>query len=210
MKKILFLMACLTFVSACGDEKQTISSSVDKGTSETEKVETENTKKEEKKEVNTFGSRSNPVPVGQNHTVQHQIFDANFDGHDAVVELLITEVERGESVYEKAIAQNEFNEAPVEGYEYVAFKVTATVKEAATQDDAFYISDYDFNFIGADGSPYESVSVVFEPTLGAEIYAGGSTLGYVIGQVKKDDSILVVYEDGNGKNVFFSVEKGTN
>lgn len=92
----------------------------------------------------------------------------------------------------------------------MAFKITATVREAATQDEAFYISAYDFHFIGADSSPYESAFIAFEPTLAAEIYAGGSTSGYVSGQVKKGDSILVVYKGGNWKNVFFFVEKRIN
>lgn len=202
MKKILVSgFALVTLLSACGDDMETISSDSVK-----EEVVEKNIEQTTEAKESNIGSRSNPVPVGQKHTVKQVIFDDNSDSFDATVDITISEVERGESVYKKAYEMNEYNEEPQEGYEYVSFKVDANVKEAETQDFALFIDSTDFDFISKEGSPYEMVSVVYEPELSAEVYAGGSTSGYVVGQVKIGEEVLVVYEDGEWKNVFFSIE----
>lgn len=197
MKKILLLSLTAVFLAACGNDEDT-TSNTDSNKEGTEAVE--------KTKENKVGTRSNPVPVGQTHTVTQAIYDDNSDSYKATVDITISDVTRGEEVYKKALDMNEFNEAPKEGFEYVAFKVDATVKDAETQDYALFISDTDFNFISKDGSPYEYASIVYEPELSANVYAGGSTSGYVVGQVKIGDEVQVVYEDADFKNVFFSIK----
>ena len=201
MKKILLLTLTAALLAACGNDEDT-TSNTDSNKDGTEEVE----KTKEKTKENAIGTRSNPVPVGQTHTVKQAIYDDNSDSYNATVDITISDVTRGEEVYKKALEMNEFNEAPQEGYEYVAFKVDATVKDAETQDFALFISDTDFNFISKDGSPYEYASIVYEPVLSANVYAGGSTSGYVVGQVKVGDEVQVVYEDADFKNVFFSIK----
>ncbi|WP_370669006.1 hypothetical protein [Planococcus sp. SSTMD024] len=43
--------------------------------------------------------------------------------------------------------------------------------------------------------------------LNGEIYEGGTLEGKVAHMVKKDDPILLVFENGNWDNVFFSTEE---
>lgn len=197
MKKLLLLGLTAVLLAACGDDEDT-TNNTDSNKNKTEEVE--KTKKD------AVGTRSNPVPIGETKTLTQAIYDDNSDSYNATVDITISDVTRGEEVYKKALEMNEFNEAPQEGYEYVAFKVDATVKDAETQDFALFISDTDFNFISKDGSPYEYASIVYEPVLSANVYAGGSTSGYVVGQVKVGDEVLVVYEDADFKNVFFSIK----
>jgi hypothetical protein len=198
MKKILLLsLTTAAFLAACGNNEDTTTDL--NNNKDTEVVDPNTTE-------NSVGTRSNPVPVGQTHTVTQAIYDENSDSYKATVDITISDVKRGEEVYKKALEINEFNEAPQEGYEYVAFKVDVTVKDAETQDFALFVSDTDFNFISKDGSPYEYTSVVYEPELSAKVYAGGSTSGYVVGQVKIGEEVQVVYEDAEWKNVFFSIK----
>lgn len=197
MRKILLVgFTTALLLAGCGGD--------DTGTTNTEKedVKVGETKTNEK----SVGTRSNPVPVGQTHTVTQAIYDDNSDSYKATVDITISDVTRGEEVYKKALEMNEFNEAPKEGFEYVAFKVDATVKDAETQDFALFISDTDFNFIKKDGSPYEYASIVYDPVLTGNVYAGGSTSGYVVGQVEVGEEVQVVYQDFDSKNVFFSIK----
>ena len=199
MKKLLLLsLTTVALLAACGN---------DEDTSDTKNDDTEvEEKSTEKSSEKSIGTRSNPVPVGQTHTVTQSIYDENSDSYKATVDITISDVARGEEVYKKALEMNEYNEAPQEGFEYVSFKVDATVKEAETQDFALFISDVDFSFISKDGSPYEYASIVYEPELSANVYAGGSTSGYVVGQVKIGEEVQVVYQDADFKNVFFSIK----
>lgn len=207
MKKLLlvttFLLALL--LAACsekGVESENTASDV-KPLQDVEK--TEEKVENEPKEV-AFGKRSNPVPVGTTQPVDIMIFDNESNSFAGKADITITEVKRGQEVLDFVKGQNEYNEAPAEGYEYMMLNVKATLNEAETEDYAWLADGWDFNFIGEDGSPYETVSVVYEPEYHGQVYVGGTVEGLIINQVKVNDPIKLVYEDGNWDNVFFSTK----
>lgn len=207
MKKVLllttFLLALL--LAACSEKGVESENTASDVKPEQNVEKTEETVENEPEEV-AFGKRSNPVPVGTTQPVDIVIFDNESNSFAGKADITITEVKRGQEVLDFVKGQNEFNEAPPEGYEYMMLNVKATLKEAETEDYAWLADGWDFNFIGEDGSPYEMVSVVHEPEYHGEVFVGGTVEGLIINQVKVNDPIKVVYEDGNWDNVFFSTK----
>lgn len=178
--------------SGCGDDVKNVS-----------KTKVNN---EQKASESDIGRRANPVPVGETKAISDWIYSNGKEDYSAVVNVTIHEMKRGKSVYQEALSQNQYNKAPMDGYEYIALKVSVELVEAETEDYALFVSEGDFQFISTEGSSYEFTSLVYEPELRAEIYTGGSTSGYVIGQVKIGDDVLVVYEDAEWNNVFFATK----
>lgn len=174
------------------------------GGTEEESAEEEAT--EEEGEEAEVGKRSNPVAVGDTQVVDISIYDNESNEHAGKAEITINSVTRGEEAWKEIQATNEYNEEPAEGQEYLMADVSVTLLEADTEDYAWYMDAMNFNFIGSDGSPYEWTSVVVEPELSGEIYAGGFLQGKVTNMVKENDSILLVYEDSNFDNIFFATE----
>lgn len=223
MKKGMILTTGLVFMLVgCGAEESSINSSATEETevvTQTEQVSTESdiTKTageevvEQKNDENAAketqaGKRSDPVAVGETHIVDVSIYDNDFNTYVGKAKITINSIQRGQEVWEYIQGINQFNEEPAEGHEYLMADVTAELVEAETEDYAWRLSDMDFSFIGSDGSPYEWTSVVVDPALGGEIYEGGTVEGKVVNMVKKDDPILLVYEDSNWDNIFFATE----
>lgn len=223
MKKGMILTTGLVFMLVgCGAEESSINSSATDETeavTQTEQVSTESDSgenaddevveqedDENSAEETQAGKRSDPVAVGETHIVDVSIYDNDFNTYAGKAEITINSIQRGQEVWEYVQGINQFNEEPAEGHEYLMADVTAELVEAETEDYAWRLSDMDFSFIGSDGSPYEWTSVVVDPALGGEIYEGGTVEGKVVNMVKKDDPILLVYEDSNWDNIFFATE----
>lgn len=223
MKKGMILTTGLIFMLVgCGAEESSINSSATEETeavTQTEQVSTESDSGENADEEvveqeedenaakeTQAGKRSDPVAVGETHIVDVSIYDNDFNTYAGKAEITINSIQRGQEVWEYVQGVNQFNEEPVEDHEYLMADVTAKLIEAETEDYAWRLSDMDFSFIGSDGSPYEWTSVVVDPALGGEIYEGGTVEGKVVNMVKKDDPILLVYEDSNWDNIFFATE----
>ena len=173
---------------------------------ETEEEPAEEEATEEEAEESEAGKRSNPVAVGETKVVEIAIHDNDFNEYKGQAEITVNSVTRGEEAWEEISSTNEFNEEPGEGQEYLMADVSVTLLEAETEDYAWFMDAMNFDFIGSDGSPYEWTSVVVEPELSGEIYAGGSLQGKVTNLVNEDDTVLLVYEDSNFDNVFFATE----
>ncbi|OLN21915.1 hypothetical protein BTO30_12520 [Domibacillus antri] len=200
----LLLVVLVMFSSSDEDSEVTVTDNSD-SQSDTASTEIETTEEEpaESKEV---GSRSNPVPLGSTATITGNIYDEESNSFDATVDITIKEVKRGQEVLDILKAENEFNEDPADGFEYMMVTVEANVKEAGTEDFAFLISNGDFDFISEDGKTYEMISVVTPDELFEEIYSGGTSGGNFVGQVKIGEKVTLGYEDGDFKNVFFATQ----
>ncbi|AUD13072.1 MULTISPECIES: hypothetical protein [unclassified Planococcus (in: firmicutes)] len=208
----LTLSACGSDTTEVNEEQDTTASeSVEEteeevGEAEEEPAEEEAAPEEETEESES-GKRSNPVAVGETKVVDITIFDNDSNSYEGKAEITVNSITRGEEAWEEIQSTNEFNEEPADGSEYLMADVTATLIEAETEDYAWYLDAMNFNFIGSDGSPYDWTSVVVEPELNGEVYEGGTLDGKVVNMVKQDDPILLVFEDGNWDNVFFSTEE---
>ena len=208
----LTLSACGSDTTEVNEEQDTTASeSVEETEEEVGEAEEEPAEEEaaaeEETEESEAGKRSNPVAVGETKVVDITIFDNESNSYEGKAEITVNSITRGEEAVEEIQSTNEFNEEPAEGHEYLMADVTATLVEAETEDYAWYLDAMNFSFIGSDGSPYDWTSVVVEPELNGEVYEGGTLEGKVTNMVKQDDPILLVFEDGNWDNVFFSTEE---
>lgn len=199
-------------LGACGSDtteknEETEQSAASDSVEETEEVsETEEGAAEDAPEESESGKRSNPVAVGETKVIDIAIHDNDFNEYKGKAEITVNSVKRGEEAWAEISSTNEFNEEPGDGQEYLMAEVSVNFLEAETEDYAWFVDAMNFEFIGSDGSPYEWASVVVEPELSGEIYAGGSLQGKVTNMVNADDTVLLVYEDSNFDNIFFATE----
>lgn len=97
-------------------------------------------------------------------------------------EISILEVIRGAEAWNMALAANQYNDPPEDGFDYIAVKVYA--HNIDTDDVARNISDYDFNTTGSNGVLYELPSVVDpDPAFDVTLYPDGEYEGWMILQV---------------------------
>lgn len=109
-------------------------------------------------------------------------------------EISVVEVIRGGEAWNMALAANQFNDPPEEGYEYIAVKVY--VHNIDTEDVARNINDTDFNTTGSNGALHEVPSIVDpEPALDITLYPDGEYEGWMILQVAVGETELrLVYD----------------
>jgi len=153
---------------------------------------------------NVPGSRSNPVKMGETGTIDtvdySEIKTGNFK-----VSMGITGTIRGDEAWKLIQNENMFNDPAPEGMEYILAKVAVSVTGADTEEVAFTISEYDFEFVSKKGNTYSGASVVTPDELQAELYKGGTTEGYVAGLIDKGDAVDLKYEGMDG-SMWFSLD----
>lgn len=211
MKKVLILITSfmVLVLAACGDIDEKNTREVSKGNTaadaateqESEKAET--AEKEEVEKEKPIGTRSNPLPFGDLIKVKENIYDDNFNSYNATLEIGLKEVIRGDEAWSIILKENQFNEKPADGYEYMLVKVTGKMVEAGTEDDSLYFSSMSFKFVSDDGDVYEMTSAVIPNELTKELYNGGSAEGYIVNQVRVGDDVKVSYDSSEGSPVFF-------
>lgn len=210
MKKIysLFIMLFVLLLVACGEETTADPNEreVTEVAGEIDEDVEEVVGEDEEPEEDPIGTRSNPLAFGEIITVDGTIYDSESNSHNVKVDLSLLEVIRGEEALTIVKEENQYNEDPMEGYEYVLIKVAGAVTEAETENDSFLLSNFDFKFVSDDGSVYEQFSTVVPNELWAELYNGGSAEGYIHNQVKIDDGFKISYESSMGSPVFFHIQ----
>ena len=99
-----------------------------------------------------------------------------------------------------------YNDDPTQGKEYLLAKFR--FKVLSTSDDKSYqISDYYFNAVSSDGVVYDSTWVVVpEPSLSKEVYGGGSSEGWIVFEVDKNDvNPLIAFNKDEEGELWFSL-----
>lgn len=132
-------------------------------------------------------SQADPAPVGA--AVR---YDGSFYMNEAVTDITIAEVIRGDAAWQKVRSWNGYNARPADGEEYIVVKVRAEAV-AAPENTQAQIYDYDFTFMSAAGAEYEYAYAAGIDKELTNLYAGASCEGYVVGLIKKGDSPLLVY-----------------
>lgn len=149
-------------------------------------------------------SRSNPAPIGTKVNFKNTTSIDKFD-----ITLSVDSILRGDKAWELISAENQFNEAPKEGYEYILATISAKVTSNTNKEAAVHVSDYDFTLVSTSGKDYEhGYAVLPKPEFAANLYIGASNTGYVVFLVKKDDATPLItygrkYDGTNG--VWFKV-----
>lgn len=147
-------------------------------------------------------SRSNPVTINTPLTTTFgyswsQMVDA---------EITLLNVKRGESAWSMIKEANMFNDAPAQGKEYLLAKFR--FKVIKTSDDKSYrISDYYFDAVSSEGVVYSSPWVVGpEPSLSKEVYAGGSSEGWIVFEINQNDiNPLIAFNKDSEGELWFSL-----
>jgi hypothetical protein len=108
-------------------------------------------------------------------------------------EVSVLEVIRGDRAHDMAEAENQYNDPPDEGLEYLA--VRARVRSLDPRDQIVVASSSLFKTIGDKNVLYDTPAIVDpEPALDAYLYPGGEVEGWVILQIGRDE--------GNAQIVF--------
>ena len=85
--------------------------------------------------------------------------------------------------------QNQFNDSPDEGFEYILAKVRFDYLDGSADKQFHLNTGVDFTAVSSEGKDYKLQLVVEpEPRLNADLYPGASHEGWVAFQVTKDDT----------------------
>jgi len=159
---------------------------------------------EAEEDPNAPGSRSNPVKMGEAGIINVSSLSGN-KRVNYQVSITVKSVIRGDEAWNLIEKENMFNDPPPEGKEYMLVKTSVAILDADTEEEPFFISEYDFNFVSSKGNTYSNASVVAPDALYAELYKGGSAEGNIAALVDKGDTVDMHYEFGN-KRMWFSLK----
>ena len=157
--------------------------------------------------TSTGYSRTNPAPI---NTMQTFTKPKGYFTDSYTVSLRVAEVYRGSKAWEMIKAANMFNDEAPAGKEYIVAKLVGSVI-SSNGDKAVHFSEYNFTAFSGTNVEYDMASVVNpEPEFSGDVYTGGTTSGYCVFLVNKDDANpKIVYGqdyDGTG-GVWFSLSK---
>jgi hypothetical protein len=126
-------------------------------------------------------SRSMPAPLGET------VINPDW-------EISVLEVIRGEAAWSMVLAENQFNDPPLEGLEYIAVRIHA--RYIGTGEIRADIEEYSFNTTGDAGILYDNPSVVDpEPVLYATLFSGGEYEGWIVFQAGVGETgVMLVFE----------------
>ncbi len=133
-------------------------------------------------QANDLGrERANPAPLGEKAVTEDW-------------EVVVREVHRGDEALALVQKANQFNHPPDEGMEYVAVKVS--LRLIGTGDQSVNVSGADFKATGSQNVVYDMpMAVGPDPELDANLYPGGEAEGWIVLQVAKGETGLILVFD---------------
>lgn len=143
-----------------------------------------------------LGKRTNPIPFKQPFQIESTFKDTDADRYfSAKLEITVVETTRGDAAWEKIKEDNQYNEAPPDGYEYVLNRIKVKLTDAETEDLKVLLSKYHFSYVSSQGVVYDSPTLVLKDGLNAELFNNGEKEGNVCGLIKKEDKPLLRYKN---------------
>lgn len=187
MKKILLitLLSNTLLLTACGNTKQaTVNNSVNN-------TPIENNNSDKPKKESEKATRKNPAKMNETITAVGEIYGVPIE-----CEITLFNLQRGEEAYNRAIAENQFNEISADE-EVIFFDVTYKLLDYKPEDDSpIYVSTMDFDYFKNDFAQYISDnSIAHDNSLGAEIYENGEVTATVAKVIPKDDNGYLKFDD---------------
>ncbi|EAD4096384.1 DUF4064 domain-containing protein [Listeria monocytogenes] len=140
------------------------------------------------------GTRANPMPLNSPLSLTGTMMDTDtFDKFEASMDITLTETIRGDKAWKLIKAENQFNEAPSEGKEYILNKIKVKAYGIASSENKFNMSKANFKYISGTGTTYSSgISAVIPNELNATLYNDATGEGYIYGVVDKSDNAPLV------------------
>lgn len=216
MKKLLVglsLSATLLLV-ACGtgtqeNTNETVSAEQPQenlSQSEWMEQQSESTEPSEQQQEAEVGSRTNPVPVGEALVATTEVISDNGEAAPAEFTISLSNFIRGEEAMNYLLEQNQFNEEPPEGYEWMLFDVS--LNASIENPNIPHYPMPTFSVIDASGSPVSQngMYATMDSQFGyVDVYDGGEATGKAAVVVPTDGEVLVEYSDF-GIQAFFETE----
>lgn len=164
--------------------------------SNTESETTAETTSAAKSEI---GTRKNAAKIGD----QVEYTFNSFVYGNAVVNITLNSVVRGEEAWNTISAANMFNSAPDEGKEYVIAEFTVVnVKDLSGEDAAITVNNMQFGFSNSAFAKESQFNfITMDGILSAELYEGASTTGKAVFVSDVDDACYAIFND----DVWFSL-----
>jgi hypothetical protein len=142
-------------------------------------------------------SRFFPAEMGDAVTCTFEYRRSGIDLHpmNYTASVAVTEIIRGVAAWALILEENQFNDPPINGSEYIMVKINFTYISGPTIDTIFEITNRQFSLISADGYEHEYWFVVRpEPDIGESLYPGASHEGWGIFQVHiNDDAPMLTF-----------------
>lgn len=222
MKQAMLFSSLLLVLAACDEDMDSDPAPVEEETSEDNSdesvVEAEEETEEETQEAEVdeedgeeptsdIGRRTNPVPLGESITFDDTYRSEDFeDQYDAVYEIAITDVVRGEEAWAALEEENSFNEPAPEGMEWIIISLEGTLHEG--DEDVPYTVVPWFSVVDSTGSEvakddYASLS---GNTYGhVDLFPGGLTSGRITKYIPEGDDSLLVMDEFFASGIYFSL-----
>lgn len=148
---------------------------------------------EKNTEQQSIGSRKNPAKL-------NEPVEMNIDTYSGRGTLSITliDVIFGEDAWNLILAENQFNEAPTEGKQYILAKFAVTfLQDISGEDKPLEVDKYYFDYSTSDYSVEANPSVVIpKPEFDLKLFEGASGEGYVAFLTSSDEaSPMAVFFD---------------
>ena len=154
------------------------------------------------------GKRSNPVPLGQAIEIPVEYSNEDWtENYEGTISLQINGITKGQAALDTLMAENQFNEAPPEGMEWVIFDVTMKLLDG-NQDTPFTILP-NFEIVSSSGS--EIAQDAYASLDGNEfgysdIFPGAEASGRVVKYAPIGDNFLISYDENFSASFYFSAQ----
>lgn len=154
------------------------------------------------------GKRSNPVPLGQAIEIPVEYSNEDWtENYEGTISLQINGITKGQAALDTLTAENQFNEAPPEGMEWVIFDVTMKLLDG-NQDTPFTILP-NFEIVSSSGS--EIAQDAYASLDGNEfgysdIFPGAEASGRVVKYAPIGDNFLISYDENFSASFYFSAQ----
>ncbi|MFZ2262916.1 MAG: DUF4352 domain-containing protein, partial [Trichococcus flocculiformis] len=159
-------------------------------------------------ESSAAGKRSNPVPLGQAIEIPVEYSNEDWtENYEGTISLQINGITKGQAALDTLMAENQFNEAPPEGMEWVIFDVTMKLLDG--NQDTPYTTSPAFDIISSSGSE------IAQDTYGTldgnefnynDIFPGAEVSGRVVKYAPIGDNFLISYDENFSASFYFSAQ----
>ena len=154
------------------------------------------------------GKRSNPVPLGQAIEIPVEYSNEDWtENYEGTISLQINGLSKGQAALDTLMAENQFNEAPPEGMEWVIFDVT--MKFLDGNQDTPYTTSPAFDIISSSGS--EIAQDIYGTLDGnsfgyTDLFPGAEVSGRVVKYAPIGDNFLISHDENFSASFYFSAQ----
>ena len=159
-------------------------------------------------ESSAAGKRSNPVPLGQAIEIPVEYSNEDWtENYEGTISLQINAITKGQAAMDTLMAENQFNEAPPEGMEWVIFDVTMKLLDG--NQDTAYTTSQDFEIVSSSGSEIsqDAYASLDGNEFGyTDIFPGAEASGRVVKYAPIGDNFLISYDENYSASFYLSAQ----